>query len=117
MLASTAARCKFTKLDSMQVSLSQVFIGMKQAQHQQLFTVLDWGVANAKLEEVIPSPTTVLLHCSPSVVVLCLSVGCQTSANHCYVYARLVHDAWDHHTHSRSGQSDSIHCHADCGFG
>lgn len=25
---------------------------MRQAQEQQLFTVLDWGVANAKLEEV-----------------------------------------------------------------
>ena len=36
----------------LQVSLSQVFAGMKQAQHQQAFTVLDWGVANAKLEEV-----------------------------------------------------------------
>lgn len=116
MLASTAARCKFTKLESMQVSLSQVFMGMKQAQHQRLFTVLDWGVANAKLEEVMPSPTTVLLHCSPPIVVLCLSVGCQTRANHCYVCARLVHDAWDHHTQARSGQPDVTHCHADCGL-
>ena len=51
-------------------------MGMKQAQHQQLFTVLDWGVANAKLEEVTPNPTIMLLHCSPSGVVLCLSLGC-----------------------------------------
>ena len=56
----------------MQVSLSQVFMGMKQAQHQQLFTVLDWGVANAKLEEVIPSRTAELLRCNLSRVVLCL---------------------------------------------
>ena len=37
---------------ALQVSLSQVFAGMRQAQDQQLITVLDWGVANAKLEEV-----------------------------------------------------------------
>jgi hypothetical protein len=37
----------------LQVSLSQVFVGMRQAQHQHLFVVLDWGVANAKLEEVM----------------------------------------------------------------
>ncbi|KAL3145247.1 hypothetical protein ABBQ32_000991 [Trebouxia sp. C0010 RCD-2024] len=38
------------ELPTSEVSLSQVFAGMRQA--QQLFTVLDWGVANAKLEEV-----------------------------------------------------------------
>lgn len=37
----------------LQVSLSQVFVGMGQAQRQHLFVVLDWGVANAKLEEVM----------------------------------------------------------------
>lgn len=97
-LAITVARCNLTRLVSTQVSLSQVFLGMKQAQHQQLFTVLDWGVANAKLEEVIPVPTTTLLHCSLSGVVLCLSLGCQISAGHCYAYGRLVHDARNHHT-------------------
>ena len=39
--------------DVVQVSLSQVFVGMRQVQHQHLFAVLDWGVANAKLEEVM----------------------------------------------------------------
>lgn len=45
---------------ALQVSLSQVFAGMRQAQDQQLFTVLDWGVANAKLEEV---QLSLGLHC------------------------------------------------------
>lgn len=40
------------ELPTSEVSLSQVFAGMRRAQHQQAFTVLDWGVANAKLEEV-----------------------------------------------------------------
>ena len=34
---------------------------MRQAQQHQLFTVLDWGVANAKLEEVQEATTVVLL--------------------------------------------------------
>ena len=38
--------------DVLQVSLSQVFVGMGQAQRQHLFVVLDWGVAHAKFEEV-----------------------------------------------------------------
>ena len=36
----------------LQVTLSQVFAAMRQAQNQHLFQVLDWGIANAKLEEV-----------------------------------------------------------------
>ncbi|KAL0046688.1 hypothetical protein WJX82_007270 [Trebouxia sp. C0006] len=40
------------ELPTSEVSLSQVFVGMGQAQRQHLFVVLDWGVANAKLEEV-----------------------------------------------------------------
>lgn len=36
----------------LQVCLSQVFVGMRQAQQEHLFSVLDWGIANAKLEEV-----------------------------------------------------------------
>lgn len=35
-----------------QVTLSQVFASMQQAQEQQLFAITDWSVANAKLEEV-----------------------------------------------------------------
>ncbi|KAL0019993.1 hypothetical protein WJX79_010913 [Trebouxia sp. C0005] len=40
------------ELPTSEVSLSQVFVQMRQVQHQHLFVVLDWGVANAKLEEV-----------------------------------------------------------------
>lgn len=36
----------------LQVTLSQVFASMQQAQEQHLFAVTDWSVANAKLEEV-----------------------------------------------------------------
>lgn len=42
---------------ALQVSLSQVFVQMRQVQHQHLFVVLDWGVANAKLEEVMQALT------------------------------------------------------------
>ena len=62
--------------DVLQVSLSQVFVGMRQVQHQHLFVVLDWGVAHAKFEEVMQALSMfACLCCSNSSMISCTCVA------------------------------------------
>ena len=87
----TADKTKIKQLyHFVQVSLSQVFAGMRSAQDQHLFTILDWGVANAKLEEVLLRGN--------ALVMLLLFLGAplpagQSARFHCYaVHTNEVQD-------------------------
>lgn len=96
---------------ALQVSLSQVFAGMRQAQDQQLFTVLDWGVANAKLEEV-PSILLLLQHHGYKIHVM-HTVPLQAKATQCTESWSLIFNSLATCSQQRSSHWSSICAYCD----